>query len=127
MNGLSYLNGSLYLTTELSGFTGRETRGQLDFATRLGLLGTPAILARGMLGMLKFDKTQTLPKIDIPVLVIGGTSDIATLPAASVRLSQDIPQAELIVLPHAGHMGLIERNPQFAEAVRSFPALQRQT
>lgn len=120
MSGLSYLNGSMYLTAELSGFTGRETRGQLDFTTRLGLLGYPGVLARGVLAMLRFDETQTLPKIPIPVQVIVGKSDIATRLSASQRLNHDIPKAELVVLHPAGHMGLMERNAQFAEAVRSF-------
>lgn len=120
MSGLSYLNGSMYLTTEISGFTGRETRGQLDFATRLGLLASPGVLARGMFAMLRFDETSTLPKIPIPVQVIVGQSDIATRLSAHRRLSTDIPKAELAVLKPAGHMGLMERNQQFAEAVRSF-------
>lgn len=120
MSGLSYLNGSMYVTTELSGFTGRETRGQLDFSTRLGLLASPGVLARGMLAMLRFDETQTLPKIPIPVQVIAGQSDIATRLWAHHRLSRDIPNSELVVLHPAGHMGLMERNAQFAEAIRSF-------
>lgn len=124
ISGLSYLNGSMYLTTELSGFTGRETRGQLDFSTRLGLLASPGVLAKGVLAMLNFDETRTLLAINIPVLVIAGQSDIATLLTAHRRLSADIPKAELIVLHPAGHMGLMERNADFAEAVRSFGALQ---
>jgi pimeloyl-ACP methyl ester carboxylesterase len=120
ISGLSYLNGSMYITTELSGFTGGETRGQLDFSTRLGLLGNPGILARGVLAMLKFDETHTLPSIRVPVLVIAGQTDIATLLAANRRLAVEIPNAELVVLHPAGHMGLMERNAQFAEAIRSF-------
>ena len=120
MSGLSYLNGSMYVTAELSGFTGRETRGQLDFTTRLGLLASPGVLARGMLAMLRFDETQTLPKISIPVQVIAGQSDIATRLWAHHRLIQAIPDSELVVLHPAGHMGLMERNAQFAEAVQSF-------
>ncbi|MGL4621797.1 alpha/beta fold hydrolase [Chroococcidiopsis sp.] len=120
MSGLSYLNGSMHVTTEISGFTGRETRGQLNFSTLLGLHGSPGILARGMLAMLQFDETTTLPNIDIPVLAIVGKSDIATVPAASKRMSMDLPKAELAILQPAGHMGLMERNEQFADAVRSF-------
>ncbi|MBD2021577.1 alpha/beta hydrolase [Leptolyngbya sp. FACHB-36] len=119
ISGLSYLNGSMHLTTELSGFTGRETRGQLDFATRLGLMASPGVLARGALAMLRYDETATLPTIDVPVLVIVGQSDIATVLPAHQRMSADLPQAELVVLHPAGHMGLMERHTQFAEAVRS--------
>jgi pimeloyl-ACP methyl ester carboxylesterase len=120
ISGLSYLNGSMYITTELSGFTGHETRGQLDFSTRLGLLASPGILARGVLAMFRFNETQTLPTIPIPVQIIVGQSDIATRLDAHRRISTEIPHAELVILRPAGHMGLMERNAQFAEAVRSF-------
>jgi len=62
MNWLSYLNGSLHIV-ELSGFTGTETRGQLDFSALLSAKGWPAVLARGTLAMLKYDETATLGRL----------------------------------------------------------------
>jgi pimeloyl-ACP methyl ester carboxylesterase len=122
MSWLSYLNGFTLLTTEISGFTGRETRGQLNFSTLIGLKASPGVLARGTLAMLRFNETATLPGISVPTLVVVGKSDIATRPFANRRISQEVPQAELAVLSPAGHMGLMERNQQFAEVVRSFSA-----
>ncbi|HEY9859831.1 MAG TPA: alpha/beta hydrolase [Candidatus Obscuribacterales bacterium] len=120
VTGLSFLNGSMYLTTEISGFTGRETRGQLNFSTILGLIASPGILARGVLAMLRYDERKTLPTIDVPTLVIAGHADIATVPAAHEYMRSQIPNAELKFLRPAGHMGLMERNEQFSEAVSSF-------
>ncbi|MEG4348503.1 alpha/beta hydrolase [Microcoleus sp. LAD1_D5] len=120
MTWLSYLNGSLHISVELSGFKGTETRGQLEFSAFLSALGSPGVLARGTLGMLKFDETKTLPSIDIPVLVICGDSDIATTPPASLRMKAELPQAELVTIQKGGHMALIEHNQEFAEAVRAF-------
>ncbi|MBD2034988.1 alpha/beta hydrolase [Leptolyngbya sp. FACHB-321] len=117
---LSYFNGTTLLTTEISGFTGRETRGQLNFSSLIGIKASPGILARGVLAMFKFDETATLPKISVPTLVVVGKSDIATRPFASKRISTDIPQAELTVLAPGGHMVLMERNQQFAEVVQTF-------
>lgn len=117
---LNYLNGSALLTTEISGFTGRETRGQLNFSNLIGIKASPGVLARGVLAMLKFDETATLPKISVPTLVVVGNSDIATRPFASKRMSAEVPQAELTVLSPGGHMVLMERNQEFAEAVREF-------
>lgn len=125
ISGFSYFNGSMHLSTEISGFTGRETRGQLDFATRIGLMGEPGVLAKGALAMFKYDETRTLSKIPVPVLVIAGKSDIATRIFAHRRMATDIPQAELVILKPAGHMGLMERNGQFAEAVREFGLVQQ--
>jgi pimeloyl-ACP methyl ester carboxylesterase len=117
---LSYFNGSTLLTTEISGFTGKETRGQLNFSSLIGIKASPGVLARGVLAMFKFDETATLPKISVPTLVIVGKSDIATRPFASKRISTDVPQAELTVLAPGGHMVLMERNQQFAEVVQTF-------
>lgn len=117
---LSYLNGLTLLTTEISGFTGRETRGQLNFSTLIGLKASPGVLARGVLAMLRFDETKTLPHICVPTLVIAGKSDIATRPVASKRISQEVPEAELTLLSPGGHMVLMERNQQFAQVISSF-------
>ncbi|MBW4520024.1 MAG: alpha/beta hydrolase [Scytolyngbya sp. HA4215-MV1] len=117
---LSYLNGSTLLTTEISGFTGTETRGQLNFSSLIGIKASPGVLARGVLAMFKFDETATLPKISVPTLVVVGKSDIATRPVASKRISAEVPQAELSVLSPGGHMVLMERNQQFLQIVRAF-------
>ncbi len=70
--------------------------------------------------MLKFDESETLPRISVPTMVVVGKSDIATRPLASRRISEEVPQAELVSLSPGGHMALMERNQQFAEVVRSF-------
>lgn len=120
MTWLSYLNGTLYISVEISGFTGTETRGQLDFSALLSAFASPAVLARGTLGMFNYDETQTLPTVNVPVLLICGASDIATTPPASVRMNAELPQSELVILKPAGHMSLMEQNAQFSEAVSTF-------
>ncbi|WP_242064796.1 alpha/beta fold hydrolase [Nostoc sp. FACHB-133] len=122
MTWLSYLNGSLYISVELSGFTGTETRGQLNFAAFLSALGSPGVLARGTLAMFKFDEAQTLATINVPVLVMCGASDIATKPVASDRMKAELPYSERFTLKPGGHMALMEQNQQFAEAVSRFSA-----
>jgi pimeloyl-ACP methyl ester carboxylesterase len=122
MTWLSYLNGSLYITVELSGFTGTETRGQLNFAGLLSALGSPGVLARGTLAMFNFDETETLATINVPVLVVCGASDIATKPVASDRMKAELPYSEKVTIKPGGHMALMEQNQQFAEVVSSFCA-----
>jgi pimeloyl-ACP methyl ester carboxylesterase len=122
MTWLSYLNGLLYVSVELSGFTGTETRGQLEFSTLLSALASPAVLARGTLAMFKYNETPTLSTIEIPVLLVVGASDIATRPAASIRMKAELPQSDLVILKRGGHMSLMEQHQRFAEAVRKFCA-----
>jgi pimeloyl-ACP methyl ester carboxylesterase len=120
MTWLSYLNGSLHISVELSGFTGTETRGQLDFSALLSAFGSPGVLARGTLAMFNYEETRTLSTINAPVLIMCGASDIATIPPASIRMKAELPQAKLVIIKPGGHMALMEENQQFAEAVRAF-------
>jgi pimeloyl-ACP methyl ester carboxylesterase len=120
MSWLSYFNGSTLITTEISGFTGRETRGQLNFSSLIGIKASPGILARGVLAMFKFEETATLPTIPAPTLVVAGKSDIATRLFANKHMVATIPHADLSVLAPGGHMALMERNQQFADIVRAF-------
>lgn len=122
MTWLSYLNGTLHISVELSGFTGKETRGQLEFSSLLSAFGSPGVLAKGTLAMFKLEETDTLRTINIPSLVVTGASDIAVLPQTGVRMKAELPNAELVTLQPAGHMSLMERNEQFAEAVSAFCA-----
>src|SRR5215213_5054037 len=70
MNWKSYIDGSAHMTTNLISFSGRETRGQLDFAARFTAKQSPAVLAKGIMAMLRWDETATLPAVTIPTLII---------------------------------------------------------
>ncbi len=120
MNALSLLNGSLTLANHLLQFKGQETRQQLGFTTALLLRANPAVVARGMLGMLEYEARGVLPVISVPTLVIAASSDRATLPAASAYLTAHIPGAKQFMLSPAGHMGLIEHHEAWANAVDDF-------
>jgi pimeloyl-ACP methyl ester carboxylesterase len=120
MSWLSYLNGTAHLSTKRSGFAGSETGAQVEFATSFQPHASPAVLARGMFGMLAYDATQTLPTIRVPTLVVPGDRDPVCRPEASERMHQDLPMAQLAPLMPAKHMGLLEHNERFAELVRNF-------
>ncbi len=120
MNWLSYWNGSAHRSSEKSGYSGNETRGQLDFLAAYTPRCAPAVLARGMLGMLKYDATETLRTIRVRTLVVTGDRDAVCKPVASERMRRDIPDAELLMLSPAKHEGLIEHHGRCNDAVRPF-------
>jgi pimeloyl-ACP methyl ester carboxylesterase len=120
MNWLSYLNGSAHLSTKHSSFGGTETWEQIDFFTRFQPEAWPAVMARGMLGMMRYDATETLARISVPTLVVAGDQDSVTKPEASERIRSGIPKARLITLAPAKHLGLIEHHTRYAEVVREF-------
>jgi pimeloyl-ACP methyl ester carboxylesterase len=119
-NLLAYLNGSAILSTKSSGFAGTETWEELDFVARFQLQASPAVMARGMLGMLRYDATAVLQEINVPALVVAGDEDSVCKPDASDRMHREIPGATLTFLAPAKHMGLIEHHNRFAEIVRTF-------
>jgi pimeloyl-ACP methyl ester carboxylesterase len=122
-NVMSYLNGSAVLSTKSSGFAGTETWEELDFVARFQLQASPAVMARGMLGMLRYDATAVLKDINVPALVLAGDRDSVCKPEASERMRRDIPGAQLTHLVPAKHMGLIEHHTRFAEIVKTFASL----
>jgi pimeloyl-ACP methyl ester carboxylesterase len=126
-NLLAYLNGSALLSTKSSGFAGTETWEELDFVARFQLQASPAVMARGMLGMLRYDATAVLKGINVPTLVVAGDRDSVCKPEASDRMHRDIPEATLTHLAPAKHMGLIEHHTRFAEIVKTFSSCTHRT
>lgn len=120
MNWISYFNGSAHRSTHNSSFSGNETRGQLDFTARFMPHARPDVLARGMLGMLAYDVTEALPRINVPALVVVGDKDTTTKPEAGEFIAARIPGATLARLAPAKHMGLIEHHERFDRLVAGF-------
>jgi pimeloyl-ACP methyl ester carboxylesterase len=122
MNRLSYSSGLTHLNAHWSHFAGQETKGQLDFTARFSLHAPPAVAARLMLAMLRYDATQTLGTIPVPVLVVVGDRDKMTLPGAGQHIRQAVPRGEIVCLAPAGHLGLVEQHEDWAHAVAPFAA-----
>jgi pimeloyl-ACP methyl ester carboxylesterase len=119
---MSYLNGSMERSTHTGSFSGDETRGQLDFVTNFAPLGRPDVLARGMLGMIAYDATNVLERINVPTLVFVGDQDTTTKPEAGEFIARNVPRAELVTLSPARHMGLIEHHERFDRHLAEFAA-----
>jgi pimeloyl-ACP methyl ester carboxylesterase len=120
LNVLSYLNGSAHASTARQSFAGTQTREQVQFVTKCMLHTSPGVLARGMLGMLRYEATTTLATIDMPVLLVTGDADTTTVPEASTFMRAAIPGARLTTLTPAKHQGVLEHHAQFAEVVAAF-------
>lgn len=110
MNLQSYLNGTTHLTGRITSFSGAQTRGQLDHVSWISSLASPAVTARGMLAMLRFDETATLPRIPVPTSVVAGVHDRLTKPQAGEWIAQAVPQGHCSVLKPGGHLTLLERH-----------------
>jgi len=66
------------------------------------------------------DRTDLLPRIAVPTLVIVGEHDGVTPPPLATVLAQGIPHAQLAVIGGAGHMTALEQPREWAELVLEF-------
>ena len=64
-----------------------------------------------------FEITERLGEIRCPTLVVCGTEDRLTPPKYSTFLAERIPGAQLVLVEGAGHMVMIEKERQVAEAM----------
>lgn len=117
MNWWSYCSGSVHRTNHKSFFSGDESREELNFISKYAIQSWPAVVARGLLGMFRFDATSILPNISVPTIVIAGDRDSTCLPQASDQMAQSIPTSREIHLKNAEHGGIFEFHKRVAESI----------
>jgi pimeloyl-ACP methyl ester carboxylesterase len=116
-NLLGYLNGTSHIANRITSFSRGVTRGQLDFASWFAIKQNPAVIARGLLALLKWDESATLHQISLPTQVLVGDADRITRPFASEHIAQTIPQATLVRITPSGHAGLLQEGGKYSEAI----------
>ena len=84
---------------------------------------SPEGVMSALLGMAERpDAGDWLGKIRVPTLVITGSDDTVIPPIESEALAKAIPEAQLRVIPHAGHLVAFEQPEAFNEAMRDWLA-----
>jgi pimeloyl-ACP methyl ester carboxylesterase len=73
---------------------------------------------RGM--ALRPDRTDDLAQHGLPALIIVGSDDEITPPAEAKRMAAAVPHAQLVEIPRAGHLAVIENPTAVNQAVLSF-------
>ncbi len=102
--------------------TTRQRRPQLISQMRAVMEKTPARAVAGALrGMAaRPDRTAELAQIAVPTLVLVGADDVITPPDGAQKMAEAIPDAQIVVVPDAGHLAPLE-NPQATnEAILHF-------
>ena len=109
-----------YLTTRLGGFSSSPSPSQVAFTDQLLTNTDVEVWSQVFPGLLDFDMGDVLETLPIPALVVVGDSDrLFPLPAAH-HMAETIPEARLLVLPDAGHMGFMERHDVFDAELAKF-------
>jgi pimeloyl-ACP methyl ester carboxylesterase len=61
-----------------------------------------------------------LHRVDVPTLLVWGESDGVVSPAYAEAYRAMLPNAQLVIIPEAGHMPQVEQPERFLDAVLSF-------
>ncbi|HVW56950.1 MAG TPA: alpha/beta fold hydrolase [Rhizobiaceae bacterium] len=87
---------------------------------RWALANDPETVANGWLAIAGLDYTDALARLDCPALVMTGSLDPASPPAAARKTQEAIPGAQFQKIADAGHFAPVEQPQAFAEAVVAF-------
>jgi proline iminopeptidase len=94
-------------------------KGDLCSASGEAIANGVAVNASVMGGLGDYDWRAAASKIAVPTLVIHGADD--PIPVDTAReWASIIPNARLVVIPHAGHMSYVEQPDQFFGAIERF-------
>lgn len=92
----------------------REVRGWM-------INTAPESLTGGLTAMRdRRDYTEELQSFNLPCLVIGGEMDICIPPENSNIIAEGLPDAELKIIPHIGHMANMEKPVAFNRCMLEF-------
>lgn len=80
----------------------------------LGICGALLALAS------RTDTATILPKINVPTCILVGEKDGITPPAVAHAMQEKIPNSELHVIPHAGHLSNLENVEVFNRHLMDF-------
>lgn len=81
----------------------------------------PQVLLADWLACDRFDVRDRLKTIQVPALIITGSADQMTPEKYARYLAAHLPQAELCLLPEAGHMVMLERPEEVAQRLAGWP------
>lgn len=107
---------------KLLGKTAHETRPELVQQVRAMIhsVPIPAIVSDLQAMAARPDSTDLLPTIRVPTLIIVGDEDVPSPPADAREMADRLPQPQLAVLTHAGHLSNLEQPEAFNQAMKDF-------
>ncbi len=82
----------------------------------------PAAFAAACRALAVLDLHDDLPRIANSTLVIGGAIDQTTPPEMGRRVAEQIPQADMVVIPDCGHCPQLEQPGEMLSAINNFLA-----
>jgi pimeloyl-ACP methyl ester carboxylesterase len=110
--------GATYLITWPYLYGSRVPRSVARLTTRLMASVPIQVIAEFYAELIRYDLHAVLPALGrVPVLVMVGERDLITPVTHAEALVEAIPEAELVVIPRAGHLLVLERPREVGEEV----------
>lgn len=103
-------------------FGDRPSAKAIRLVAEMGRTMDPASLLPSLAGLIEHDARDALRATHTPSLVVVGTRDLLTPVPSARHLAAQLPAAELVVLPRAGHQLMQERPEELAELIDAFVA-----
>jgi pimeloyl-ACP methyl ester carboxylesterase len=103
-------------------FGDRPSHRAVEIVAGMGQSMVPDALVPSLGGLIEHDARQALRSTHTPSLVIVGTRDVLTPVPSARHLAHLLPDAELVVLPRAGHQVMQERPYELAALLDAFVA-----
>lgn len=80
----------------------------------------PSVFQGDLLACDAYNASAFLPEITTPTLVINGSEDRMTTPRGAQLLASSLPNAQITLIPGAGHMVPLENTPETLDAITPF-------
>lgn len=103
-----------------------RARIEEDWAVRLPLACTPAGYLAQAQGTSAWSGLERLPSLRVPTLVLHGEGDRLVPPANGRRIAQEVPGAELVVLPNANHLFFTDQPERTCDILLDWLARHRE-
>jgi pimeloyl-ACP methyl ester carboxylesterase len=103
-------------------FGDRPSHRAVEIVAGMGQSMVPDALVPSLGGLIEHDAREALRSTHTPSLVIVGTRDVLTPVPSARHLAHLLPDAELVVLPRAGHQVMQERPYELAALLDAFVA-----
>ncbi|MEJ5963079.1 alpha/beta fold hydrolase [Pedobacter immunditicola] len=116
---LNYYTGLSLILYNYLFFKGKQSPAQLRHISKISALCPPETVAEGLLKCLEFDVVGSLPKIEVPCLVIAAAGDRIVKPEAGQYIVGQVKNGTLLQV-NGGHLSLIENEAEINHGVEMF-------
>ncbi len=101
-------------------FSPAASERMLDQARQRMMEIRPSVLYGDLLACDAFNVMDRLAEIEVPTLVICGTEDQMTPLRYAQYMANNIPDAQMVAIPQAGHMVMLEKPDEIAAIMADF-------